>query len=124
MITLNSTLMETMAAINAAVNADAAWPDHAVKSDSIGGWLNPAAPEWSETAAAEKRRRLVAAGIGPVGLYLAIATDRVVLTADVSEPEAAQTYVLSDLTDVVQAWADAPPIEARESASGEWIRLT
>jgi predicted transglutaminase-like cysteine proteinase len=123
MINLTPTLMETMAAINAQVNADAAWPDHAVKSDPIGGWLNPAAPEWDETAAAEKRRRLVAAGIGADGLYLAIATDRVVLTADVSEPEAAQTYVLSDLTDAVQAWADAPPIEARESASGEWIRL-
>jgi hypothetical protein len=53
MINLTPTLMETMAAINAQVNADAAWPDHAVKSDPIGGWLNPAAPEWDETAAAE-----------------------------------------------------------------------
>lgn len=124
MINLTPTLMKTMATINAAVNADAAWPDHAVKRDSNGGWLDPAASEWGQTAAAEKRRRLITAGIGPAGLYLAIVADRVVLTADVSEPEAAQTYVLSDLADAVQAWADALPIAARESAGGEWLRLS
>ncbi|NMN07206.1 MULTISPECIES: transglutaminase-like cysteine peptidase [unclassified Novosphingobium] len=124
-------LLADLAAINAAVNADPAFTNDTThfylgrslmaddRTVAYAELLPPSRIDWTGQAVAEKRRRLIAAGHGPAGLLIALATlpdgtTHPVLTADISAPQAPYTLLLDSTSAAPKAWSSVANLQFRE----------
>jgi len=120
-------LMEQLAAVNAAVNREIRFVTDIAQYNAEEYWALPAAGRGDcEDKALEKRRRLVAQGLAPGAMRMALVFHRSLLTSHgiLTVETSAGTFVLDSSDDEVRRWDRVPyNFESRERPDGQWERF-
>lgn len=120
-------LMQQLAVVNAAVNREIRFVTDIAQYNAEEYWALPMAGRGDcEDKALEKRRRLVAQGLAPGAMRMALVFHRSLLTSHgiLTVETSAGTFVLDSSDDEVRRWDRLPyNFEARERPDGRWERF-
>ena len=120
-------LMQQLALINAAVNREIRFVMDIAQYNAEEYWALPTAGRGDcEDKALEKRRRLVAQGLAPGAMRMALVFHRRLMSSHgvLTVETSAGTFVLDSSGDEVRRWDRIPyNFEARERPDGRWERF-